>query len=120
MDPAEAQHYGLPMGAYVSEVTPGYCAAEAGIQARDIITNVGGYEVEGLTDLTRALRNFKAGETVKVTVYRGGREVVLDVTLDEKPQVQEQQPQMPSEGFDMPQDGSFQEWYDYFAPFFGG
>lgn len=85
MDPTVAELYNLPVGAYVREVTAGSCAEKAGIQAEDIITELEGYPVENLTDLTRALRNFKAGDTVRVTVYRGGAFETLTVTLDEKP-----------------------------------
>ena len=32
MDKATASYYGMPVGAYVQEVTPGYCAEEASRQ----------------------------------------------------------------------------------------
>ena len=86
--------------------------------AKDIITDVGGFKVEGLTDLTRALRNFKGGDTVEVTVYRSGQSVKLTVTLDEKPQATEDE-QMDAPNGQMPESGSYEEWYDYFYPFFG-
>jgi serine protease Do len=81
-----AQMYGVPLGALVRAVSSGSCAQKAGIQARDIITNLGGHKIENLNDLTRALRRFEAGDTVSVTVYRGGNQVQLSITLDEKPQ----------------------------------
>ena len=81
-----ASYYGFPVGAYVQEATLGYCAARAGIQAKDIIVDLGGYPINGVTALTRALRNFSAGETTTVTVYRNGTYLELTITLDEKPQ----------------------------------
>ena len=81
-----ASYYGFPVGAYVQEAVPGGAAARAGIQAKDIIVNLGGYEINGVTSLTRALRNFEPGETVTVMVYRNGEKLQLKVTLDEKPQ----------------------------------
>lgn len=80
-----AQIYGLPAGASIQEVVPGYAAERAGLKVQDIIVNLGGYDVESLSDLSRALRRFKAGDTTTVTVYRSGREVNLSITLDEKP-----------------------------------
>ena len=74
------------MGALVRSVSAGSCAQKGGIQAKDIIVNLGGYEVENLNDLTRALRRFEAGDQVTVTVYRSGKQVQLLLTLDEKPQ----------------------------------
>ena len=78
-------YYGIPAGAYVSEVTPGYCAEKAGIKAKDIIIALGKYEVEGLNDLTKALQNFEAKEETVVTVWRAGQQLELPITLDERP-----------------------------------
>ena len=116
VDTAAADYYGIPMGAYVREVTPGYCAEAAGLQEKDIIVALGGYGVTNVSTLTRALRNFKAGDTTTITVSRSGKTVVLDITLDEKPASTQNPVQQPNEG-DMPKDGSYQEWYDYFFPF---
>ena len=79
------QSYGLSAGAYIEEAIRGYCAQKAGIRTGDIIVNLGGYDVDSVTTLTRVLRRFKAGETVSVTVYRAGKQEYLNVTLDEKP-----------------------------------
>lgn len=110
-----AQSYGIPAGVYVDEVTKGYCAEKAGIRAGDIIVNVGGYDVNSITSLTRALRRFKAGETTSVTVYRNGQNVYLTITFDEKPVATEQQPSNEN----TQQSGSYKDWFDFFAPFFG-
>ena len=85
MNATAADYYGLPMGAYVQKVEAGLAAERAGIQPKDIITSVGGIPVGSVNDLTRALRNFKAGDLTVVTVYRGGREMNFHVTLDAKP-----------------------------------
>ena len=117
MDPETASYYGLPVGAYVQEVTSGYCAEEAGLLAKDIIVKLGDYEVENVTDLTRALRNFKAGDTTLITVYRGGAKMELSITLDEKPaNLNADIPAEMPEG-QMPESGSYEEWFDFF---FGG
>jgi len=107
------------VGAYVQEVTAGYCAEEAGLQAKDIIVALGAHKVKSVSELTRTLRKFKAGETTTITVYRSGQERVLTITLDEKPRdpLPEVVP-VPGNG-QMPQEGSYDDWYNYFAPFFG-
>ncbi len=84
MDPQVAAQYGIPMGAYVDSVVNGSCAQTAGIRAKDVIVDVGGYEIENMNDLTRALRNFKGGDEAVVTVWRGGREVRLTIVFDAK------------------------------------
>ena len=115
MDKEAAEYYGMPMGAYVSEVIPGYAAEKAGLKAKDIIVGLGDYQVTSVNDLTRALRNFSAGETTTLTIYRGGMKQVLSITLDEKPQ---NTTSAPATTEPMPNSGSFEEWYNYFAPYF--
>lgn len=106
-----AQMYGLPMGVLVHEVTSGSCAMKAGVQIQDIIVELGGRDIENMNDLTRALRKVKAGETVSMVVYRHsqGGEVILTVTLDEKPR--------PEKETVAPSVGSADDWFD---EFFGG
>ena len=121
MDAQTASIYGLPIGAYVAEVEQGAAAQRAGIQPKDIIIGVGDKKIESITDLTRALRDYEPGDTARITVYRGGMEKTIPVTLDERPantdtiiedyQPQPEQPSMP--------EGNYDEWYDFFAPFFG-
>ena len=115
-DADSAAMFGLPTGAYVLEVTEGSSADRAGIQPKDIITDLGGHKVSNITELTRALRNFKGGDSTTVTVIRSGKEVTMDITLDEKPQelpaptTQETEPVIPS-------DGGYEDWFNWF---FGG
>ena len=82
VDQQTAIYYGLPMGAYVAEVTAGGAAEKAGVQARDIIIGVGEDQVTSLNELTRVLEKYSGGESTTVTVWRGGREVTMGITLD--------------------------------------
>lgn len=117
---ASAQSYGLPAGAFVEEPMAGMAADRAGILAGDIIVNLGGYDVASVTELTRVLRRFEAGETTTVTVYRNGDKVYLHITLDEKPVETPTEPTEPSQQTpNMPNAGDFDNWFDFFAPFFG-
>ena len=113
---ASAQSYGLPAGAYIEEAIRGYCAQEAGIRAGDIVVNLGGYDVDSVTTLTRVLRRFKAGDSVSVTVYRAGRQEYITVVLDEKPAQTEES--VPQESQPNNQNGSIFPWFDFFEPFF--
>jgi serine protease Do len=115
IDDAQASYYGN--GAYVMEVVDGYCAKKAGIQPGDLIVDLGGYRVESVAGLTRALRNFNAGDTTTITVLRKGREVVLEITLDEKPNLNAPQD---GEEIPMPSEGDYDEWYEYFYRKFYG
>lgn len=113
MDASTASYYGLPVGAYVQEVTSGNCAEKAGLKAKDIITGLGDYEIGSVSDLTKALRKFKAGDTTTITVFRSGQELQLPITLDEKPRETASEVPAPSGGT-LPEDGSYEDWYNYF------
>ena len=116
-DSASASAFGLPTGAYVTRVEPGSAAANAGIQPKDMIIQLGDTKITGITTLTRALRNFKAGDTTTITVIRSGNQMELTITLDEKPQASVSSD---SETVPMPSEGNAEEWYDYyFRHFFG-
>ena len=116
-DSASASAFGLPTGAYVTRVEPGSAAANAGIQPKDMIIQLGDTKITGITTLTRALRNFKAGDTTTITIIRSGNQMELAITLDEKPQASAVSD---SDPVPMPSEGNAEEWYDYyFRHFFG-
>ena len=69
--------------------------------------------------LSRALQNFQGGDTTTVTIWRGGRQLELEITLDEKPQATAQQPTIPENDANMPSEGDPNEWFDYYRKFFG-
>ena len=119
-DEESASMFGLPVGAYVMSVEKGGSADRAGIQAKDIIIDLGGYEVKGITTLTRALRNFKAGDTTTVTIIRSGGQMELEITLDEKPQQLPTAETAPQSTEPMPSIGDPNEWFEYYRRFFGG
>jgi len=119
-DKEAAAQFGLPTdGAYVVDVTPGSSADKAGIQSKDLITAVDDHKITTRTDLTRTLRNYKAGDTAEITVVRSGRELTLTITFDEKPHDTTVET-TPQEDSSMPSEGDYGDWYEYFRRFFGG
>jgi S1-C subfamily serine protease len=73
-------------GAYVYDVSRNGPAAKAGIQAGDIITAINGQQIDQTNSFTEVLYAHKPGETVQVTIDRGGQTQSVDVTLGERPQ----------------------------------
>ncbi len=63
--------YGMPMGVYVSSVTKGTGADDAGLIKGDIITAVNGEEVESMAELKEELSYYAAGETIELTIMQG-------------------------------------------------
>jgi len=73
-------------GVIVAQVTENGPADKAGIRQGDIIIKIDDKEVKESSDLLIAIRDRKPGERVKVTLDRDGREMVVTVTLEERPQ----------------------------------
>jgi S1-C subfamily serine protease len=71
----------VDQGALVTEVVPGSAADDAGIEAGDVITKVGGKDVEEAASVRDAILDHKAGDTVKVELARGDDTRTVDVTL---------------------------------------
>ena len=112
MDSSTAAGYNLPLGAYVTSVTEGSAAEKAGVMPQDILIAVGEYEISSRAELTVALRRFSAGDTTTITVFRSGQEIELTITFDEKPQ--EDTTPVETQPGEMPENGSYEEWYNYF------
>ena len=84
MDSVTASYYSLPVVVYDGEVTESGAAERAGVAAGDIIIGLGDREITCYTELSAALKGYKAGETASLTVYRAGAELELEITFDER------------------------------------
>ena len=63
--------YGMPQGVYVSSVTEGTGAAQAGLVKGDIITALNGEEIKSMEELKNELSYYAAGTTVELTIMQG-------------------------------------------------
>lgn len=88
LSPEDARRFGLDVqaGALVASVEQGTPASDAGIRARDVITQLNDTSIENSGDLFAALRDYKPGDSVQLTVVRNGENQTFDVTLGEAPQ----------------------------------
>ncbi|MDE6976676.1 MAG: trypsin-like peptidase domain-containing protein [Lachnospiraceae bacterium] len=66
-----SQLYGMPKGVYISSVSEGTGAAEAGLVRGDIITALNGEEVKSMDDLKEELSYYSVGSTVELTIMQG-------------------------------------------------
>jgi S1-C subfamily serine protease len=94
-----ADYFGVDDGVLVSGVNEESVAADAGLQAGDVITSVDGRVVEGIANLRRRLLAVDPGEDVSIGVTRSGRELELTATTSEEPS------RRPSFGFARDNDG---------------
>jgi S1-C subfamily serine protease len=98
--PELADQIGLPVdfGLLIIKVTPGGAAERAGLRGGteraylgnipillggDLIVGIDGEKVEDQQDLAQVMNAHRAGDTVKVTVYRGKTKMEVNVTLGE-------------------------------------
>jgi S1-C subfamily serine protease len=78
---AQDQSANVGTGAEIVSVEPGSSAADAGLQAGDVVTAVGDRPVTSSTELTAAVRSHAPGDKVALTVRRGDQTRTADVTL---------------------------------------
>jgi len=79
-----AQYYNMVEGAYVYSVEENSPAQAAGLRMGDIITKLNDTEIFSSTDLTNTQKNYRAGETVTLTVYRENQYMEIRLTFGEK------------------------------------
>jgi serine protease Do len=85
--PGEARNLGLPSanGVYITQVTNGSPADNAGLQRGDVIVSLAGQAIRNSGDLVEALRNHPGGDNVAVDYYRDGTKESSQITLGERP-----------------------------------
>jgi S1-C subfamily serine protease len=97
---AAAFDLGAKRGALVTQVDEGTPAARAGLRGGsrteayngvdvtlggDLIVAIAGTPVTSADDISRVVTRLRPGQTVEVTVIRGGRRTAVDVTLGDRP-----------------------------------
>lgn len=76
-------YYRLPAGLYITEVDPDSDAAGKGIVTGDILLSVGDQRITTNEELVSALVSYDVGDTVRIVIYRSGRQYAADITLHE-------------------------------------
>jgi S1-C subfamily serine protease len=81
--PNIARMYRLPAewGVYLTGITSGSPAEQAGLQEGDIITRIGDTNLDETHPYINALFQHKPGETVTIGLVRNGSEMQVQVTL---------------------------------------
>ena len=85
LDPQTAAYYNLPVGAIVKTVEKGTPADKAGLRPHDIITAVDGQAIDQNHDLRTVIEMHQPGSAVKLSVFRAGRSLTIDVKLAARP-----------------------------------
>jgi len=77
----DAAFYNLPEGLYVEYVHPYSDAFRKGLRRGDVITRMNGTKLSSTAEIKKIRDNFKAGDTVTLTIYRNGREEDIKIML---------------------------------------
>jgi serine protease Do len=104
LDPEVARRLGVPKdtGILVGQVFAKTPASSAGLQAGDIITEIGGKKIRDGHSLQRTVADLPLKQPVELKVMRDGKNVVLHVTIEEQPgdfgyaRATNEQPEKPS------------------------
>jgi membrane-associated protease RseP (regulator of RpoE activity) len=86
MTPELRVHYGAPRdaGVLIGQVDADGPAGKAGLQVGDVVTAANGERIESASDLSRAVRDKKEGETVKLDVLRDKTRKTITVSVAER------------------------------------
>lgn len=76
----------MPMGAYISRVTPDSPADKAGLERGDIIVKFEGEEVNAENSIARSIAQLKVGDRVRLVVDRDNEQREVVITLEEAPE----------------------------------
>ena len=80
-----AQRYNLPVGIYVEDISENSGASNSDLRKGDVITAADGQNITTMKELD-AIKNAKEiGDTIKLTVYRSGNYLDIEITLTEMP-----------------------------------
>ena len=115
-------------GVFVYSVVEGGAGEKAGLRLGDVITKMGDKTLTSRQDLSAAMKGYRAGDTVTLTVYRGGQYIEVELTFDAQPQnTGSEENNTQSSGNNgnggnggsgqMP--GNWDNWQDFYNYFFG-
>ena len=88
---AAQYRFDIASGVFVYSVEEGKAAEKAGLQMGDVITKVDDHDIKTMEDLTAVKKQYSAGDTVTLTVYRAGETITVELTWDAVPADQQNQ-----------------------------
>ena len=76
----------VTQGVFVYSVVEGGAGDKAGLRLGDVITKLNDTTLTSRQDMSAAMKSYRAGDTVTLTVYRGGQYITTELTFDAQPQ----------------------------------
>ena len=110
-------------GVFVYSVVEGGAGEKAGLRLGDVITKMGDKTLTSRQDLSAAMKGYRAGDTVTLTVYRGGQYIEVELTFDAQPQTtgseEDNTQSSGNNGGNGQMPGNWDNWQDFYNYFFG-
>ena len=116
---AAQYRYDVKSGVFVYSVEEGKAADKAGLRMGDVITKVDDHDIKTMEDLTAVKKQYAAGDTVTLTVYRSGETMTVELTWDAVPAEQQVQEDTQSSQNNSQGNGGYVDPNDLFEYFFG-
>lgn len=82
LDDNMAKRYNLVKGVYVAKIESSSAAYNSGIKVGDVIVKIDDKEITTIEELNQIKNSKNVGDTVKITVYRDGKKIEINVKLD--------------------------------------
>ena len=116
---AAQYRYDIKEGVFVYSVEEGKAAEKAGLQMGDVITKVDDHDIKSMEDLTAVKKQYSAGDTSTLTVYRGGETMTVELTWDAVPADKQNEDETSQSGSSSQPGNGYTNPYDIFDYFFG-
>ena len=84
VSPSVARYYDMVQGVYISYVEEGSCSETAGLIPGDIIIAIDGTPISTTSELVKTVREYRAGDSVELTVWRSREIMTVTVVFDEE------------------------------------
>lgn len=75
----------IESGALIGEIVKDSPASKADIKVNDVLTQVDGNKISSSADMVSEIRSKKPGNKVTIKINRNGKELSVEVTLEERP-----------------------------------
>ncbi len=110
----------ITQGVFIYSVTAGGAGDKAGLRLGDVITKMGDTTLTSRQDMSAAMKSYRAGDTVTLTVYRSGQYITMDLTFDAQPQTTGSETDSSSSSGSSGYSGQMPDnWQDFYSYFFG-
>lgn len=86
IDQSIADYYKLPTtkGVIITQVVPNTPASKAGLKVGDIIFEMDGYKITNEQSLVGTFQEFRAGQTINITILRDGERSIKKMNLEKR------------------------------------